>query len=115
MAEKETWRRTARSHYWREEDARGVVGAWRKSGDTLAGFCRSHGLSSQRLARWSARLGRDEPVQFHPVRLTGTGTGSTRSMLEVELPGGATVRLPAGFAVDDLRRILSAFETAPGC
>ena len=115
MADSETWRKTARSPYWREKEAREVVGAWRGGGDTLAGFCRSQGLSSKRLARWAARLERDEPVQFHPVRLTGAVTAVAHPTLEIELPGGATVRLPAGFALDDLRRILRAFETAPGC
>ena len=115
MAESEGWRRTTRSPYWREGNAREVVEAWRRSGDTLAGFCRSHGLSSKRLARWAARLDDDKPVQFHPVRLTGVGADTAHPMLEIELAGGATVRLPAGFALDDLRHILSAFESATGC
>ena len=115
MAERETWRRTARSPYWHEKDAREVVEAWRQSGDTLAGFCRSQGLSSRRLARWAARLDQDEPVQFHPVRVIGACAGTDHPMLAVELPGGATVRLPAGFAIDDLRRILSALEPVTGC
>ena len=115
MAEHETWRTTARSRYWHEEDAREVIQAWRRGGDTLTGFCRSHGLSAQRLSRWAVRLESDDAVQFHPVRLTDGGASAVRSALEIELPGGVTVRLPAGFALDDLRRILSAFDSAGDC
>ena len=122
MAEHETWRKAARSRYWREEDAREVVSAWRRSGPTAPAFCRIHGLLLTRLYRWNDRLERDrsvaaEPVvrdaiKFHPVRLNDVGAIQT---LEIELPGGATVRLPAGFAVDDLRRILSAFASPTEC
>lgn len=115
MAGNEAWRTASRSPYWHERDARAVVDAWRRSGETLSGFCRTHGLSPQRLSRWAARLDRDPAVRFHPVRLTDAGAGAARAILEIQLPGGAMVRLPAGFALDDLRRILSAFESASGC
>jgi len=115
MSETGIIRSTARSRYWREEDARVVVDAWRESGASLAGFCRSHGVASARLSRWAARLGREAAVRFHPVRLTTGGESAPRAGLEIEFPDGTTVRLPAGFALDDLRRILSALAPAPRC
>lgn len=115
MVETDVVRRTARSRYWREEDARLVVDAWRESGDSLASFCRSHGVASVRLSRWASRLGRGTPVRFHPVRLTAGGESAARAGFEIELRDGTTVRLAAGFALDDLRRILSALVPAPRC
>jgi len=110
------WRAVARSQYWREEDARVVVEAWRGSGETLAGFCRAHGLSAKRLSRWAARLDTEE-VRFHPVVLTKGGDTPNPigqeacEAIEIELPGGAMVRLPSGFLQEDLERILAALES----
>lgn len=116
MAEGDSWRKVARSSYWREGDAREVVTAWRRSGDSLGGFCRSHGLSAARLSRWAARLGKEAPaVPFHPIRLRDSGAIVGGDPLVVELPGVATIRLSPGFALDDLRRILSALEADATC
>jgi hypothetical protein len=118
MAEGDGWKKVARSSYWREDDARQVIAAWRRSGDnSLVAFCRSHGLSPSRLARWAARLRQEvevASVPFHPVRLRDSVLASGDALV-VELPGVATIRLPPGFAVDDLRRILSAFEDDAAC
>lgn len=109
MAETGSWRAVVRSRYWREEDAREVVGAWRRSGESRAQFCRAHGIAPARLSRWSARLGKAKAVPFHPVRVVGA-TPRTSEALVVELPGVATIRLAPGFAEEDLRRILNALE-----
>lgn len=42
---------------WKESDARRVLEALAASGDTLAGFARRHGLTSQRISWWRSRLG----------------------------------------------------------
>jgi hypothetical protein len=113
MAERGSWREVARSAYWREDDAREVIAAWRRSGENRAQFCRAHGLAVARLSRWIARLEQATTIPFDPVRLRGV-VGDGSDVLVVELPGVATIRLVPGFAVEDLRRILSAFE-ADGC
>ena len=115
MARNEGWKRAARSRYWREEDARSIIAAWRRSGDSLPGFCRANGLAAVRVSRWLARLDGPEPVQFHPVRLTHEPAAAAPADIEVDLPGGITVRLPPGFAVEDLRRILGALGPGAGC
>ena len=114
MASTEAWKRAARSSYWREEDARAVIEAWRRSGDSLSAFCRANGFAAARVSRWLGRLDGAESVQFHPVRLTHEPTAAPAD-IEVELPGGITVRLPPGFAVEDLRRILGALGPGAGC
>ena len=115
MAEVDVLRRAARSRYWREVEARAVVDAWRASGESLAVFCRRHGVATARVARWSARLEGVAPVQFHPVRLRADEGNPSRSGFEVELRDGTTVRVPPGFESDDLRRILAAVALAAGC
>lgn len=115
MAESEAWRRSAGSRYWREEDARAVLEAWRRSGDTLSDFCRSYGVSVSRLSRWAARIKHHEAVQFYPVRLSDRARRSSDGVLAVELPDGITVRLESGFAVEDLKRVLEAVGSRTEC
>lgn len=108
MESTQKWRKPKRRR-WREADARVVVEAWRNSGDSLSAFCRDHKLTAQRVARWARRLAGDS-IQFHPVELVrGAGPASAAS-LEVELARGETIRVPTGFALDDLRRVLMALD-----
>lgn len=109
MAERGIWREVTRSGYWREDDAREVVAAWRRSGESRAQFCRAHGIAVARLSRWIVRLERATTMPFHAVRVTGVARGDSNALV-VELPGVATIRLAPGFAVEDLRSILSALE-----
>ena len=115
MAEVGVLRRAARSRYWREAEARAVVDAWRASGEGLAVFCRRHGVATARVSRWSAQLGRGMAVQFHPVRRRADEGAASRSGFEVELRDGTTIRVPPGFEIDDLRRILAAVAPEAGC
>lgn len=45
------------SHRWTEEDARRVMAAWKRSGETVAAFARREGLCTQRVYWWRDRLG----------------------------------------------------------
>ena len=94
------------SRYWREAEARVVVAAWRQSGETLTAFARRRGVHPRRLARWARRLEgkRGEPVRFHPVQLVAARPREAK--LEILLRSGCRVRVPSGFAVEDLRRVL---------
>jgi hypothetical protein len=115
MAGSNGLRRVARRPYWREADARVVVDAWRDSGESLASFGGRHGVSPRRLARWATRLKGGREVRFHPVRLVEPPTQAEDRSLAIELPGGETVRLPTGFELDDLRRVLAALAERHGC
>lgn len=117
MARTASVRQIAKRGYWREVDARVVVDAWRQSGDSLAEFGRRHGVRSRRVAWWAARLPEAGPVdfQFHPVKLTGELGRSQDEKLEVELRDGSVIRLPGGFSLEDLRRILDALEGRERC
>ena len=109
MARSERIHRVAGKSYWRESDAMVVVDAWRGSGETLSGFCRHHRLKPKRVARWVRRLER-EPMQFHPVAFVSNGSRSAEQPLELELSHGEIIRLPPGFVLEDLRRVLVALD-----
>jgi hypothetical protein len=111
-------RLVAGQRYWREAEARVLVEAWRSSGEPLWGFARRHGVKPRRLARWVSRLqGTGEgSLRFHPVRLVAsppeTGGGAP---IEIQFAGGRRVRVPRGFATEDLRRVLAVLEEAAPC
>ena len=42
---------------WKADDARRVLAAWRRSGQSLAAFSQVHGVNKQRITWWRARLG----------------------------------------------------------
>ncbi len=46
----------ARRPYWREDDARVIVDAWKRSEESLAAFARRHGLHPHRVARWASKI-----------------------------------------------------------
>lgn len=111
MADKEraAVKRVAGRRYWRGSEARVVVDAWRASGEGLAAFARRYGIQPRRVSRWARELEeRGEPVRFHPVQVVGQGerVRGEESRIEIELGDGATVRVSAGFAAEDLARVL---------
>jgi len=96
---------------WRETEAQAVVDAWERSGKSLSGFAREHGLDRNRLSRWRCRLGTGGAVRFHPARLVeGRWEGERVDTIEVVLLDGRRVRVGAGFATEDLERVLSVLE-----
>jgi hypothetical protein len=108
--------RVAERGYWREDDARVVVEAWRRSGQGLTEFARQYGVHPRRLSRWAERLGDSgEDVRFHPVRLVTAevhGSSGPGAPLEIVLGGEWSVRVFPGFAAEDLARVLTVLEGA---
>ena len=99
--------------YWREADGRAVVTAWQRSGKPLSIFARDHGVEPGRISRWASRLGARSrrTVRFHPVRLVEARRGGDRrEAIEVVLVDGRRVRVPEGFAAEDLERVLAVLE-----
>jgi len=105
----------AQRRYWREPEARILIEAWRSSGERLAGFARRHDFGPGRLARWVRRLGVEEAeVRFHAVRLVQRRPES-HDPIEIELTDGRRVRVPRGFEVEELRRVLGVLGEAATC
>jgi len=115
--------------YWREADARVVVQAWKQSGHEASHFAATHGVEAARLARWAKRLEKRGAgrrvrgsagaaalnLRFHPVELIGSTTRLEASVIEIVLLDARRVRVPAGFASDDLERVLRVLEECSRC
>ena len=81
---------------WSAEDARGVLDAWRSSGQTLTTYARASGVSPDRLRRWSVRL--DAPAESlgaRPSALVPLVVRPTPHFAPVliRLPGDVTLEL----------------------
>ena len=110
--------RVASLRYWQAEDARVVVEAWKESGERLTAFARRHDIKPRRLSEWATRLeASSEEISFHPVRVVQAASEerAQRDPIEIVLGEGCSVRVPAGFAAQDLERVLGVLGAAPGC
>ena len=118
MAAESEIRELAKRGYWREAQARVVVTGWLQSGKTLAAYAEGHGVDPARLSRWVKRLqgGEAPAVRFYPVRLKEEkGAGEAGSTIEIELRDGRRIRVPRGFAAEDLRRVLVVLGEGETC
>ena len=61
---------------------------------SIAEFCRRERISPPSFYSWRRRLEQDERPVFVPVELSGT-VGASAGGVQIELPGGALVTLPA--------------------
>jgi hypothetical protein len=103
--------------YWREDDARRIVAAWRKSGEPASVFAGRLGIDPRRVSRWASRLeaGHAERMRFLPVRVAAEGVDGRHASIEIELGHGRRIRVAPGFAVDDLRRVVAILEERMPC
>jgi hypothetical protein len=104
----------AKLRYWRKEQARVVVDAWRRAREPLAQFGRRHGIDPRRIARWSAKLKRGalSAIRFHAVRLARAAEVGS---IEIAFGDGWRVRVARGFDADDLRRLLAVLGERATC
>jgi transposase-like protein len=78
---------------WTDDDARTVLEEWRRSGDSIAAFARSHGVSAWRLYSWRKKLRmttkrRAEPtLSLVPASIVAV-SGAT---LTLRLPGDVSI------------------------
>jgi hypothetical protein len=117
----------AQRRYWSAGDARVIVEAWRRSGESQVRFAARYGVDPKRIGRWAARLTRRGDVasarvpqrprrhgalRFHPVAVVGGQSlidasimASDRS-IEIRLADGPAVRVPPGVTREDLEQVL---------
>jgi hypothetical protein len=87
------------------------------SGLTVRDFCVQHGLEEHRFYTWRRELARRDAEAFPlvPVRIVADDVAAARGALEVVLPCGRTIRVPAGFDAPTLRQLLAVLEENPPC
>jgi hypothetical protein len=105
----------------RAREMRRVLGRWQRSGLTLREFGEKRGIPVSTLSWWR-RVFRDagaeqmngapaeNPVVFTEVP-PPANVRRTPSVLEIVLPSGHLVRVPAGADTGTLRRVLQALQT----
>jgi len=112
-------RAIVRASYWRAEEARVVLEAWRGSGLTRAAFAGRYGLREGRLTWWRQRLEEPGGPQFHPVQLVETPAAlpvaaSVATAIEI-IPGSPRrVVVRSGFDAEHLAAVLAVLERR-GC
>ena len=91
---------------------------YERSRFTVAEFCRREGVSPANFYQWRKRLGDKaapssraaQPIDAKFVPLVVTG--SPASAAKLQLPGGATVELPASLEREQLTELLAACMAA---
>jgi hypothetical protein len=78
--------------HWSADHARGILGAWSRSGLSLSAFARQQGVNAERLRWWHKRLGdvkdKGTAVTFIPAVVSGQ-----RSPVVLRLPRGIEVEV----------------------
>jgi hypothetical protein len=93
-----------------------------ESGQSLREFAAARGVVAGTLAWWRSEInrrearragqtvpGRPKPKAIPLVPVT-IAESSVAPVYEVALPGGAAVRVPTGFDIDSLRRLIAVLE-----
>ena len=100
----------------KERQWRHRIDQWRMSGLSVRAYCAQHGLAQASFYAWRRVLERRAAEQpaFVPVQVVADATPAGQaSALEVLLRDGRTVRVPPGFDVATLRRLLAVLEGRP--
>ncbi len=105
--------RIAERKRWRADDGRVVVEAWLRSGESQSQFAGRYGLRGERISRWASRLEKQyrKDLSFHQVRVVEAQDRlHPGEKIEVLHPDGRSVRVPHGFAPEELQKVLRVLE-----
>jgi hypothetical protein len=117
----EAIREIASRPYWRENEARQLHEAWRRSGSSMTDFARGLGCEPRRLGRWFRQLGEAMALEAPPrpaspatrfIEVTSPKAKAAEHPLELVV-GGVVVRVPTGFDETTLRRVLDTLSVKP--
>jgi hypothetical protein len=103
---------------WSEHEARGVLSAWRKSGQSLERFAKDRGLVPQRLRRWRSKLeGKttslvrsESPLALLRVQVTESAQPKRGEPVAVYLRSGHIVKIGRGFDEEAFARVVAVLE-----
>jgi transposase len=113
-----------RRRYRSLDEKRRLVALSYEPGASVALVARRHDVNANLLFNWRRRLGRQgqtgtgqrEPMSFAPVEVVPDPRHEERlgaaGLIEIELPGGARVRVDGQVSEPALRRVLSALKAA---
>src|SRR4051794_38013180 len=105
---------------WSEHEARGVLSAWRKSGQSIEKFAKERSLVSQRIRWWKKKLEDtstavvkpEASLALLPVQVTHAKQQKRGEPIAIYLRSGHIVKVGRGFDEDALARIVVVLEGA---
>lgn len=101
-ASKNTKRRT-------QQDIDALLGRYHKSEMSTRAFCEAEGVADSSLYKW---LRRESPKKASPELVeVKAPVSSVSGGLKIATPRGYQVEVPAGFAADELKRLLDVLES----
>jgi hypothetical protein len=102
---------------WSEHEARGVLSAWRKSGQSLERFAKERGIVPQRIRWWRAKLEgkstalvRSSSLALLPVQVTESAPAKRGEPVAVYLRSGHIVKVGRGFDEEAFARVVAVLE-----
>lgn len=81
----------SREKTWTDDDARVVLDRWRQSGESVAAFCRKHGLTAERLYWWRKRLVASTPTST--LSLVPATIVTRETTIAIRIPGEVTIEV----------------------
>lgn len=81
----------------------GRIEAWQASGESMAAFCRSQGLTYSQFIYWQGRLrtsARGDAPLLVPLVIRPEAVQVAHAPVELELPGGVCVRVACSSMTD---------------
>lgn len=103
---------------WTEADARIVLAALARSGQSVRDFAERHGVDPQRVYLWRRRVAGGDRTTFHEVVVRAppsTLTEPQGSDFEIALTSGVTIRVPSSFDAAALTRLLEVLGQWRSC
>ena len=106
---------------WTEVEARGVLGAWKRSGLGIEAFARSRGLVAQRLYWWKKKLKfgqvaekpeKNGALALLPVRVAERAESRRGEPVTVLLRSGHMLKVGRDFDEIALARVVAILERA---
>lgn len=93
---------------------RRLVSEQKRSGQSVAAFCRERGVCAPQFFAWKKRLSEEGSAKFVAVQVVSVGEPVPGRALEIRLSGGRSVMVEPGFDADHLRAVLAALELEAG-
>jgi hypothetical protein len=102
---------------WSEHEARGVLSAWRRSGQSIERFGIERGIVPQRIRWWKNKLEgngtapvRSKSLALLPVQVTESSPSKRGEPVAVYLRSGHIVKVGRGFDEEAFARVIAVLE-----
>ncbi len=103
---------------WSEHEARGVLSAWRRSGQSIERFAKERGIVPQRIRWWKAKLKgsstalvrSQSPLALLPVQVTESAPTKRGEPVAVYLRSGHILKVGRGFDEEAFARVVAILE-----